>query len=131
MPLFVMCLVWLTEGEGIRGDIDTGRGRDLGGVAGKNGVDRFGCGLGPMERAGGRVSRQKRLTFGERFGLEVTIGGDQDLGGRCKRKMDESTHRGITKRGKEKSKIMRKRGECVLTEAKRVKGFYLRTGTHC
>lgn len=70
-----MCLVWVTEGEGVRGEIDSGGGRDLGGAAGKNGVGCFGCGQGPMERAGGHVGRQRRLTFGERFGLEVSIWG--------------------------------------------------------
>lgn len=38
---------------------------------------------------------------------------------------------GASKRGKEKSKVTRKRGEYVVKEAKRVKGFHLRTGTHC
>lgn len=70
-----MCLVWETEGEEVRGETDSGGDRDLGGAAGKNGGGCFECGRGPLEKAGGHVSRQRRLTFGERFGLEVSIWG--------------------------------------------------------
>lgn len=99
-----MCLVWVTEGEDGRGEIDSGGGRDLGGAAGKMGAGCSGCGQEPMERAGGHSRRQRRLPLGRCLGWRCPCGGDQDLGGRCKSEMDESTRRGITEEGRKRAR---------------------------
>lgn len=75
-----------------------------------------------MELAGGDVSSQRKLNFGRGLGWSCRFGDDQDLGGRCNYEIDESTHGGQHEREREKTKVMRK-GECVVTEAKRVKSF--------
>lgn len=64
-------------------------------------------------------------------GCSCQFGDDQNLGGSCEREMDGSTYGGDRGRGKEKRKIMRKRGECVVTEAKRANSSQMRTGASC
>lgn len=43
--------------------------------------------------------------------------------------MNERARMGHRERGKEKRKVMKKRGECVVTGARRVKRSHRRTGT--